>query len=169
MDTLRRLVDEGQPVDVPAFVRTHDAAAAERAFVRILADPAAFVAHAHAVAGLRVVAELGRLDAGSARLLLDRTEPLAQEAGHDEWYKTLDVLAAAGETAQELLPFAARMVERRNVRDWLWLAFVAVEGAMRHALRPAPSLRQSLRREAELERDARRREEMRWMLDRSEE
>ena len=160
-------MDDGEPVDVPAFVRTHDPASAERAFALVLADPAAFVAHPHAVAGLRVLAELGRLQSGSASLLLDHTEPLAREAGHEEWYKTLDVLAAARETAQVLLPFAERMVARRNVRDWLWLAFVAVEGAMRNDLRPASSLRQSLRREVERERDPRRRTEMLWMLDRS--
>jgi hypothetical protein len=167
VEQLRRLVDEGTPVDIPGFVRAQDARAAERAFDLILTNPSAFSAHPHAVAGLRVLAELRKLTAGGATSLLRHTETLAREAGHDEWYKSLEALALTRETATVLLPFAEQLLTHRNVRDWLWLAFVALEGAMRNDLRPEPLLQQSLRREIERERDPQRRVEMRSLLSQS--
>jgi hypothetical protein len=56
------------------------------------------------------------------------------------------------------------LVKQRDVRDWLWLAFLAVEGAIRNEIQPAASLRDSLAREIEREPDPRRKTEMKSVL-----
>jgi len=101
------------------------------AFEALLNDPTAFDWHYYALAGMRVLAEQGRLPRNKARTLLERTDRVAWQMGIDEFYKSIEAVVHSPVTVPALLDFVEeRLLGQRDIREWRWLAFTAVASVL---------------------------------------
>jgi hypothetical protein len=98
----------------------------------VLADPTVPEWHFYALEGLRSLAATGNTSPEDGRIILEGTKRIAQRLGTDEFYKTFDAMAHTKKNASLLADFANDMLNDRDQRDWLWLAFSAVGTLLQH-------------------------------------
>ena len=141
------------------------------AFADILEDPQAFDVHYFSLVGLRILAEQGKLSgskaAQQARVLLEATISIALQMGTDEWWVSIDAVSHTSETAVALLEFTEhRLLGKRDIREWRWLAFTAVGTVMGQTSVVIPqSLKNKLKYEVSLESDVMRKQQMQVLID----
>jgi urease accessory protein UreE len=88
----------------------------------------AFALYPYAVAGMRTIADRGRLTGRYAKVLLEKTERQALQFGNDEFYKSIGAVAVSGgDAVPALLEFVeGRLLQKQDILDWRYLVFVAV-------------------------------------------
>ena len=119
----------GETIEMTAVVTAleNQGVRTAEAFEELLNDPTAFNWHYYALAGMRALAELGKLSRNRARTLLEKTDRIAWQVGTDEFYKSIEAVAHSRETVPALLDFVEeRLLGQRDIREWRWLAFTAV-------------------------------------------
>jgi hypothetical protein len=91
----------------------------------VLIEPSVSEWHLYALEGVRSIVESQVIESNDFRVILDSTKRMADRFGTDEFYKTFDVLGRIPENARFLTNFASDLLNTRDHRDWLWLAFSA--------------------------------------------
>ena len=91
----------------------------------VLTDPSVSEWHFYALEGVRSIVESQAIAPDDFQIILESTKRMADRFGNDEFYKTFDVLGRTPENARFLTYFANNLLNTRDHRDWLWLAFSA--------------------------------------------
>lgn len=150
----------GKIIDIPTFVSTvlesTKSIDPAKAFEQILKDQTSSEEYrSFAVAGLRALAERGKLSSTHASVLLQATQRQALRFGNDELEKSIRVIARSPTTAPILLDFATHLlISNQGIPDRRWLAFTAVSAVLQNATAAIPDLlRNKLEQEAALEED----------------
>lgn len=75
---------------------------------------------------MRSIAGEQKISARDAQAIIEGTSRVAQQLGIDQFYKSFDALARSPDNVPYLRDFVTDLLNSRNQRDWLWLAFSAM-------------------------------------------